>query len=65
MPTVTSGADTSGMKKEERHRCNGTEKNSLQSLCGVTCIVREGSEEVRRRPGVREYLSERVRQKAF
>ena len=60
VPTVLYGAESWGLKVQERNRLNVFEMRCLRSMCGVTRMDRVRNDEVRRRSGVKTELAERV-----
>ena len=60
VPTTLYGAETWNMGVAERKRLNVMEMRCLRSMCGVTRMDRVRNEEVRRRTGVLQEMSERA-----
>ena len=63
MFTVTYGAETRGLEKKEIHNLDVMEMKCLQGMCVVIKLYGVRLEEVRRRIGVRNKMSDRVDQK--
>ena len=60
VPTALYGAETWGASVRDRRRLDVMEMKCLRSMCGVNRRDRVRNEEVRRRVGIQETLSERM-----
>ena len=60
IPAALYGAETWGMKAEDRRRLDVLEMKCLRSMCGVSLWHRLRNEEIRRRVGVQRELSSRA-----
>ena len=60
LPTVLYGAETWGVRAEERRRLNVFEMKCLRSMAGVTLRDRINNDVVRFRTGMVKRLEERV-----
>ena len=57
VPTMMYGAETWGLRMDERHKIDFTEMNCLRSMSGLTRLDGRRNEEVRCRVGVSEKKS--------
>jgi Reverse transcriptase (RNA-dependent DNA polymerase). len=65
VPTVLYGAETWGLREDERRRLDVLEMKCLRSMCGVTRLDRIRNEEIRRRTREEKELSARVDQRVL
>ena len=63
--TVTYSAESWGLKEAVRRRLNVFEIKCLRPMVGVTRWDRIRNEEIRRRAGIEETLSEKVDRRVF
>lgn len=65
VPTVLYGAETWGMREDERKKLNVFEMRCLRSMLGVTRMDRIRNEDIRERVGIRSELAGRADQCAL
>ena len=65
VPTALYGAETWGLRADDKRRLDVLEMKCLRSMCGVTIWDRITNEEIRRRTGVDSKLSYRAEQRTL
>ena len=65
VPTALYGAETWGLKVEDKKRLDVFENKCLRSMCGVTIWDRKTNEKIRGQTGIDSKLSDRAEQRTL
>ena len=65
MPTALYGAETWGLKADDKKRLDVMEMKCLRTICGLTIWDRKTNDEIRRHTGIVLKLSYRAEQRGL